>query len=125
MTLNLAGKRAAIVTDNELLSRAIELSLSDRLQMQTKDLSSGSFPWPDAEEGDSSLDLIVVAMSGSGGGSLLAGVRASLARHFGRVPILIISDRRLESPPQGSVHLDFPFHPDELQDRVAGLLTRA
>lgn len=126
MGVSLEGKRAVVLGDNDLLCKAIGLSLGGRLKMEVLET------WPDLPQGPNlnvmanHLDLIVVAMSSQDGEPLLALIRASLADRVGRTPVLIISGRPFEARPGENIaHLRFPFRPEELYDRVTGILDRA
>ena len=117
------GRRAVVVSDSELLARAIEHSLEDRWHMDVVQPPAEASGWPGMEWGFNHLDLIVVAVSAWAGEPLLALVRASLAPQIGRVPILVVSERRFESHPNEKIlHLGFPFKPEELHEKVEGLL---
>jgi hypothetical protein len=123
MEESLEGRRAVIVSDNELLTKAIEVCLADRWQMDVIEPPADLVGWPSMGLGLQRLDLIVVAVSAWAGEPLLALVRASLARQIGRVPILVVSERRFESHPNEKIlHLGFPFDSEELHEKVGGLL---
>jgi hypothetical protein len=114
-------KRAVILSDNDLLFQAIAANLSHCLNMQI--VGPGPGDQGGGLQPEDPLDLIVVALCGRGGEPVLALARASLAGQIGRVPILIISNRPFYPRPEEQVaYLHFPFRPDELQDRVRGLL---
>ena len=122
MSADLAGKRVLILSDNEGLSRAIELNLDGGLEIEVVKLASspgkGKSP---AEVGE--FDLIVVAMSSPTSEPVVALAKASLAEYIGQVPLLIISDRLFRSDPDAQIiHLDFPFDIDQLQAQVRELL---
>jgi hypothetical protein len=119
----LEGRRAVVVSDSDLLARAIEVSLEDRWQMEVVEPPSEPTGWPSMGLGFNHLDLIVVAVSAYAGEPLLALLRASLAPLIGRVPILVVSERRFDSHPNERIlHLGFPFEPEDLHEKVAGLL---
>jgi DNA-binding response OmpR family regulator len=119
--LSVEGKCVVVLSDNDLLARAIELNLNGRLNIRVAAPAPGRVAWSEGQAGD--VDLIVVALTSQTGEPLVALVRASLAGQIGQVPLLIISDRPFDARPDDQIaHLDFPFHPDELQAKVRGLL---
>jgi hypothetical protein len=138
MGANLAGKRVLVLSDNDGLSRAIELNLErSHLEVVKFALSSPRPRYPEHtssracrgvegwesqnEVGD--FDLIVVAMSSPASEPVVALYRASLVGQIGQVPLLIISDRPFQSDPGDRIiHLDFPFDIDGLHDKVEKIL---
>lgn len=122
MAADLAGKRVLVLSDNNGLSRAIELNLErSGLEVVKLALSSPGQRGRQAEVGD--FDLIVVAMSSPTNEPVVALAKASLAGLIGQVPILIISDRPFHSDPDDQIiHLDFPFDIDKLYDKVKEIL---
>jgi hypothetical protein len=120
---NMRVKRVIVLSDNDVLFRAIEANLSRRLEVEV----SRSLPDQAGSRGDQAepgrVDLIVVAQSAQTGEPLAALAGASLAEWIGQVPVLTISEIPSEPGGDGSnVHLEFPFHPDELHARVRELL---
>jgi DNA-binding response OmpR family regulator len=124
MGAGLAGKRVLVLSDNDGLSRAIELNLKQsHLEVIRLALSSPGQRGSQAEVDD--FDLIVVAMSSPTSEPVVALARASLAGRIGEVPLLIISDRPFHSDPHDQIiHLDFPFDIDGLHDKVKEILQR-
>jgi hypothetical protein len=148
MGTDLARRRILVLSDNDGLSRAIELNLkhshlevirlalsSPRLRKRPSAQGRGKGSakrqrcpekqrtGSQAEVGD--FDLIVVAMSSPTSEPVVALARASLAGRIGRVPLLIISDRPFQSEPDDQItHLDFPFDIDRLHDKVKEILQR-
>jgi hypothetical protein len=123
MGSSLEGKRTVVLGDNDLLCRAIGLSLNGRLKMEIVETGPALPQGPDLSAMGNHLDLIVVAMSSPDSEPLLALVRASLAERVGHTPVLIISERPFEARPGENIaHLGFPFRPDELHDKVRGIL---
>ena len=124
MGAGLAGKRVLVLSDNDGLSRAIELNLKhSHLEIIRLALSSPGQRGSQAEVGD--FDLIVVAMSSPTSEPFVALARASLAGRIGQVPLLIISDRAFHSDVDDQIiHLDFPFDIDGLHDKVKEILQR-
>jgi DNA-binding response OmpR family regulator len=122
MAADLAGKRVLVLSDNDGLSRAIELNLErSGLEVVKLALSSPGQRGRQAEVGD--FDLIVVAMSSPTNEPVVALAKASLAGLIGQVPILIISDRPFHSDPDDQIiHMDFPFDIDKLYDKVKEIL---
>lgn len=124
MSTDLAGKRVLVLSDNDGLSRAIELNLKhSHLKVVKLVPSSLGQQGNQAEVGD--FDLIVVAMSSPTSEPVVALARTSLAERIGQVPLLIISDRPFHSDPDDQIiHLDFPFDIDGLHDKVQEILQR-
>jgi hypothetical protein len=127
-----ARKRVLVLSDNDGLSRAIELNLKhNHLEVIRLALSSPGQRCPEPVEGRGSqaevgdFDLIVVAMSSPTSEPVVALARASLAGRIGQVPLLIISDRPFHSDLDDQIiHLDFPFDIDGLHDKVKKILQR-
>jgi hypothetical protein len=124
VSADLAGKRVLVLSDNDRLSRAIELNLKySHLEVMRLALSSQVQEESQTEIGD--FDLIVMAMSSSTSEPIVTLARASLVGRIGQVPLLIISDRPFHSDPNDRViHLDFPFDIDGLHDKVTEILQR-
>ena len=120
MIESLAGKRILVLSDNDGLARAIELSLGKRLGAEVIVLATLRVPHQgEPQETIGDCDLIVVATSSPTSEPVVALARASLAQRIGRVPLLIISDRPFHSEPDDQiVHLDFPFDLDTFYERV-------
>jgi hypothetical protein len=125
MGSDLAGKRAIVVCDNELLFKAIEVNLHHRLGMEAVGPVFGPTAFQRTQGDDGDFDLIVVALTSPTSESTAALVAASLRGQLGDIPLLAISDLPLESLPKDeALHLDFPFSPDRLQNRVEESLRR-
>lgn len=122
MTRSMDGKKVVVLSDNEGLSRAIELALNKRLKVAKIIQSSPRRPEDLRPEMDD-FDLIIVAMSSPNSEPVVALAKAALARQIGRVPILIISDKPFYPDPEDRIaHLDFPFTPDRLCRKVEEIL---
>jgi hypothetical protein len=123
MMVDLAGKRVLVLSDNDRLSRAIELNLNHRMEVKVL-RSVASPPVQDRSQAEvADFDLIVVAMISPTSEPVVALARASLAGRIGQVPLLIISERPFDLDPYVPiVHLDFPFNAHALHDRVQELL---
>ena len=123
MVADLARKRVLVLSDNDGLSRAIELNLNSHLEVVRLTLSSPEQRESQAELGD--FDMIVVAMSLPTSEPVVALARASLVGRIGQVPLLIISDRPFHSDLDDQIiHLDFPFDIDGLHEKVKEILQR-
>jgi hypothetical protein len=117
MGVDLTGKQVLVLSDNDGLARAIELNLRSLWAVVRRAPSGAGQPGSPSEAGD--FDLIVVAMSSPGSDLYVALTSASLDRHIGQVPMLIISEEQFHAAPNDRmVHLDFPFEIDELYDKV-------
>jgi hypothetical protein len=116
-----ARRRVLVLSDNEGLSRAIEVNLTSRLELDIVRFGSLERRRIQAEIGE--FDLIVLAVSSPYSEPIVALAKSSLTDRIGRVPLLIISDRPFESDPdERIVHLDFPFKIDGLHDKVERIL---
>jgi len=139
MGADLAGKRVLVLSDNDGLSRAIELNLersdlevvkfalsSPRRQRCSEPASSRAYQGIEGQGSQNEVgdfDLIVVAMSSPTSEPVVALSRASLTGQIGQVPLLIISDRPFQSDLDDQIiHLDFPFDIDRLHDKVEEIL---
>ena len=117
------GKRVLVLSDDHRLSRAIELNLRKRLGVEVVTVASNSLEQRGSPTRNDGFDLIVVAMSSPVSEPVVALARASLVKHIGRVPLLIISDRPFDPDPDDQIaHLEFPFDASALHDKVQGLL---
>ena len=124
MMTDLAGKRVLVLSDNDRLSRAIELNLNNRMEVKVIRLAPRSSAQRRSQTEAGDFDLIVVAMSSPTSEPVVALARASLAGRIGQVPLLIISDRPFNPDPDDQIaHLDFPFGADALHDKVQELLS--
>lgn len=123
MVADLANKTILVLSDNDGLSRAIELNLSKRLGVEIARLTPGSLKQRRRQTENGDFDLIVLAVSLPASEPVVALARASLADRIGRVPLLIISDRPFDSDPDDRItHLYFPFDIDRLHNKVRELL---
>jgi hypothetical protein len=120
----LQGKSILVLSDNDLLARAIELNLSKTWTVDVLLLTPESAVRRRSRAGvDRHADLIVVAMSSPASEPVVALSRASLCGRIGQVPILIISDRPFDSRSDDRIiHLDFPFDINRLRGKVAEIL---
>ncbi len=116
-------KKVLILSDNEGLSRAIELNLNSRLEVKIiKFAHKSPEKWKSHTEADD-FDLIVLAMSSPSSEPVVALAKASLTRQIGHTPLLIISDRPFNSEPEHQItHLNFPFDIDKLCNQVDEIL---
>jgi len=119
----LAGKRVLVLSDNDGLSRAIELNLDSHLELEIVRMAASSLERRGSQAENGDFDLIVLAVSSPASEPVVALARASLADQIGQVPLLIVSERPFESGPGDLiVHLDFPFDIDGLNDKVKEIL---
>ena len=125
MTVDLVRKRVLILSDNDGLSRAIEVNLNNHLEVEVVRLAASFLKRRRSQVKNGKFDLIVVAMSSPASEPVVALARASLADQIGQVPLLIVSDRPFDSEPDEQIiHLDFPFDIDRLHDKVKKVLLR-
>lgn len=123
MVTGLVEKKVLVLSDNEGLSRAIELNLNGRLDLKVVRVASNSQGQQKCQAEIGDCDLVVVAMSSPTSEPVAALARASLAERIGRVPLLIISDKPFDSDPENRIiHLGFPFDIDGLHNKVEEIL---
>ena len=123
MAMDSVRKKVLVLSDNEGLSRAIEVNLAGRSGIRIERLGTESLEHPGGGVGDDACDLIVVAMSSPASEPVIALSRASLADRIGRIPLLIVSYRPFESDPTDRItHLDFPFDIDGFHQKVNEIL---
>jgi len=120
MVTSWAKKKVILLSDDDSLTRVVELALNKRLVTKIGKISS---------EGTENLieacdfDLIIVAASSPTSEPVVILAQASLARCIGRVPILIISDKPFQPDPDARIyHLDFPFKLPTLYSTVEEIL---
>lgn len=120
-----AGKKILVFSDNGGLAEAIECTLTEGLKLQVKRHKPGPPTQAENTIEMDDLDLIVLALSSPTSEPVVMLGRASLIDRIGRVPILIISDRSFYPDLDTQVfHLDFPFEPSDLFDKVEAILQR-
>lgn len=117
------NQKILVITDSEKLQKAVEINLQDIWE------TTGWFmqnclvrpPLP-----PHAIRLIIVALSSSHSEPIVALARASLNASVGLIPLLIISDRPFPDDDHQHIHhLDFPFTPEMLCQKVKQLLTQA
>ncbi len=124
MIANSTKKKILILSDNDKLSKAIEVILTSR-GWTAETVASKPPKQPENQAKSNNLGLIVVAMSSPASEPVVALARASLAKQIGQTPLLIISDEPFHSNSDDLiVHLNFPFAIDELHHKVEAILHR-
>jgi DNA-binding response OmpR family regulator len=117
MATHSARKKVLVLSDNDGLSRVMELHLKSRtLEVVRQPLYSSK-----TKPENAAFDLIVVALSSptNDPGTMLSRLNSQAEQ----VPVLIISEQPLLTAPGDWVsHLDFPFEIDEFYDRVKEML---
>lgn len=123
MNLDLAGKKVFILSDNNGLCRAIEVSLACR-RLEILPFTGNSGDAKDRPSAGKEPDLIVVALSlpTSEPAAMLA--RAAMDVKMDEVPLLVISEKPFgpEVRETRFAHLNFPFDLDSLYDKVEEVL---
>ncbi len=120
---SLVGKKALVLSDNDTLSRVVELNLNKLLGMQVVKLAPSTLEEQGIPAQNNNFDLIVVAISSPTGELIVSLIRAQLAERIRDVPLLIISDRLFRSDPEARVfHVDFPFRTDRFHHQVREIL---
>ena len=123
---NLAGKKALVLSDNDTLSKVVELNLNKMLGMEVVMLAPSALEQQGVPAQNGNFDLIVVAISSPTGELVVTLIRTQLAERIRDVPLLIISDRLFRSDPEARVfHIDFPFSTDGFHDKVREILWNA
>ena len=114
------AKKILILSDNQKLARALELNLKGRWCVVKTHLISTLEQSP-AKAAD--YHLIVIALSLPSSEPVVALARASLGKHLGQIPFLIISDRPFRSAPGENIrHLNFPFSLEALHTKIQEIL---
>lgn len=116
---NQTYKQALVLCDNDLLFDVIKLNLT-QIQVETLRHKNGT-PVHSLENQskEDKPDLIVVAISLPDGEPIVTLFNASLTEQIGRIPLLIISDRKFDPNHKGRIfHLDFPFSAIDLRSTV-------
>lgn len=121
--MDLAGKRIAVLSDNDGLAQAIKVSLSRCLNSEIVRRVSSPLVLGKNESKNDRFDLILVAVSLPSSEPVVMLARASLAQKIGQVPLLIVSDRPFD-PGENTrfFHLDFPVNADRLRDKIKEIL---
>ena len=116
-------KRILVVSDDKRLSRAIELNLDNRLEVDIVVGATGPLEQATGWTKNGDLDLIVVAASSPSSEPVVTLARARLAHHIGRIPILLISDKPVAPALDTKIdHLGYPFGINELCEAVKEIL---
>lgn len=123
MVPTIKAKRVVVLSDHNLIFRAIQLALDNWLEVEVLDPAQELSQGPGAQSSLGACDLIVVAASSPSTEPVVALVRSSLVDRIGQTPLLIISDRPFAAVPEARIsHLRFPFDPAQLRDAIRGIL---
>ncbi len=126
MVPTIKAKRVVVLSDHNLIFRAIQLALDNWLEVEVLDPAQELSQGPGSRSTLGACDLIVVAASSPSTEPVVALVRSSLVDRIGRTPLLIISDRPFAAVPEARIsHLRFPFDPAQLRDTIRGILGQA
>ncbi len=85
---SLVGKKALVLSDNDTLSRVVELNLNKLLGMQVVKLAPSTLEEQGIPAQNNNFDLIVVAISSPTGELIVSLIRAQLAERIRDVPLL-------------------------------------
>jgi hypothetical protein len=122
MIVELAGKKALVISDDERLSQAIELILARaRMVVTSMWLCSprGERVQPETDD----FDVAIVATGSLACEPIIGLAMDSLSEYIGKVPLLLICERTSSADPDRKIyHLTFPFNIDNLLDRVREIL---
>jgi hypothetical protein len=123
VSVDLAGKRIAVLSDNDGLAQAIKVSLGGCLDSEIVRHELSPLVLGKNEIKNDEFDLILVAASLPTSEPVVMLARASLAQKIGQVPLLIVSDRPFD-PGENTrfFHLDFPVNANRLRDKVKEIL---
>ena len=91
--MDLAGKRIIVLSDNDGLAQAIELSLSHCLRLKIVRITSNLPEQKENRIKSGEFDMIVVATSLSTSEPVVMLAQAALTQQIGHIPLLIVSDR--------------------------------
>lgn len=120
------GKRVVVLSDHDLIFRAIQLALNSWLEVEVLSPDHDLLAEDGHRAAIGTCDLIVVAVSSPSTEPVVALVRSSLVDRIGQVPLLIISDRPFAAVPEAKIsHLRYPFEPGQLRATVEGILQGA
>ena len=125
MVRDSARKGVLVLSDDERLAKVIEVILK-RDYREVVGLPLRSLQRREGEVKLEDFDLVVVATGSLASESVVASAMDLLAQWVGRVPMLIVSEGKLDSDPGHQIfHLDFPFDVDELAGTVDEILRGA
>jgi hypothetical protein len=125
VSVDLVGKRIAVLSDNDGLVQAIQVSLGRCLKSEIVGYVSNPLVSGENEIGNDEFDLMLVAVSLPTSEPVVMLTRAALAQKIGQVPLLIVSDRPFDPGENGRFfHLDFPVNVNRLRDKVKEILQR-
>ena len=121
--MDLAGKRIIVLSDNDGLAQAIELSLSHCLRLKIVRITSNLPEQKENRIRSGEFDMIVVATSLSTSEPVVMLAQAALTQQIGHIPLLIVSDRPFAPDLNHQFfHLDFPMNANELRDKIKEIL---
>ncbi|HBX70302.1 MAG TPA: hypothetical protein DEH25_13225 [Chloroflexi bacterium] len=121
-------KRVLILSDNDGLSKAVELNLQATqlpkgVQLETIRCVPDTAEAVRDQVAEENLNLIVVALSSASSEPALALAKNSLLHRVGYTPLLIISQKTSNFGPTGMIsHMDYPFDIDQLQNAIKDTL---
>ncbi len=128
MAVDAAKKRILVLSDDDRLSRAIALNLTNPQVEIARFMVNGAHG-EGKRHGQAAIghcDLIVMAMSSPSSEPVVVLGKASLGGRIGQVPLLIISDRPFDSDADNKItHLDYPFDANHLGHVVKDILETA
>lgn len=120
----MAAKNVLVLSDDDLLSRVVELTL-DEYALQVIPIPAGSAECQAADLDLEAVDLVILALGSLSSEPVVALAKTSLTNAIGHVPLLVISSKRFQPDTHVPIyHLDFPFDVRELQVKVRQALRR-
>jgi len=123
-TGNQITKNILVLYDRKLLFDIIKTNL-DRVSLSIKGIGSTEFSKKSKATFETdNLDLIIIALSSSSKGEpLIYLFNTALIKIVGKIPLLIVSDRKFDSDDEGQIfHLELPFDVSELHDKVQSII---
>ena len=121
-------KRVLILSDNDGLSKAVELnlratSLPAGVELETIRCVPSTDEGIKTQINHADLHLIVVALSSVSSAPALALAKNSLLHRVGYTPMLIISQTTTEfNAQEHTSHMKYPFDIDQLQNAIKDML---
>ena len=121
---NQIAKNILVFYDNDLLFDVIKTNLK-HMPLNIKGIGQKLFSQKRKVE-FKNLDLIIIAISSvSKGEPLIFLSNTQLINQVGRIPLLIVSDRKFDCDNEGQIfHLDFPLDVGELGHKVQTIINK-
>ena len=123
MSTDLPKRKVLIVSDHERFSRALELIMSNRPDVEIIKLEPNTSSCQERSNLNGDLDLIILALGSPNSEPLVVLTRNWLMEQVGQVPLLILSDRPFDCDLENRIFsLDLPFAAGRFRDKVTEIL---